>query len=173
MRSEDYLLDSNCFMTAARQYYARDFAPGFWSQLEGVMGHKDVFLLDIVREEIMNGGDDLATWLKELNRVHLLQRNDVEVFKQYRDKVLPHIGGCGFYKQNAIKRWHEFDIADPWLVAAALARGGAIVTLELPKGSRNRNQPSSAIKIPDVAADLGAHCIDLFEFMRIKGFYWG
>ena len=107
MRSEDYLLDSNCFMTAARQYYARDFAPGFWRQLEGVMGHKDVLLLDIVREEIMNGGDDLATWLKELKGVHLLQRNDVEVFKQYTDKVLPHIGNCGFYKQNAIKRWHE------------------------------------------------------------------
>lgn len=172
MSTEDYLLDANCFMTAARQYYARDFAPGFWSQLADVMGHKDVLLLDVVREEIMKGGDDLATWLEELNGVHLLQRNDVTVFEQYKDKVLPHIRNCGFYKPNAIKLWQDFDIADPWLVAASLARSGVIVTLELSKGSRNRNQPSSSIKIPDIAADLGTHCIGLFEFMRIKGFYW-
>lgn len=160
-------------MTAARQYYARDFAPGFWSQLAGVMGHKDVLLLDVVWEEIKKGSDDLAAWLERLDGVHLLQRDDIAVFEQYKNRVLPHIGECGFYKQNAVKLWHEFDIADPWLVSAALARGGTIVTLELSKGSRNRNQPSSSIKIPDVAADLGAHCIGLFEFMRIKRFYWG
>ena len=51
-------------------------------------------------------------------------------------------------------------VADPFLIAQALAHGDVIVTTESTAPNAN------AAKIPQVAAMLGAECIDIWNFLR-------
>lgn len=55
-------------------------------------------------------------------------------------------------------------IADPWLIAEALAYQYTIITLETATGKITTvcNKP----KIPSVGQDLGVKCESLFPFMR-------
>ncbi len=60
--SQVFLLDSNVLMTAARQYYAFDIAPCFWTSLSHHAGNGELRSIDRVRDEINRGNDELVVW---------------------------------------------------------------------------------------------------------------
>lgn len=64
--AQPFLLDSNVLMTAARQYYAFDIAPGFWSALDRKAGDGDLRSIDRVHAEINRGNDELVSWVNPL-----------------------------------------------------------------------------------------------------------
>ena len=164
-----FLLDSNVFMTPSRSYYPFDFAQGFWRHMKTAVSSGDVFILDVVYDEIMKGKDDLAEWLKD-TAVSQLKVQDLEVIREYAN-VQNYISACNLYKPQAIAEWAKRDIADPWLIAAAIAKKYTIITLEI-HGNPQPNQKAKSIKIPDVSDHFCVKYYDLYYFMRKMKFSW-
>lgn len=63
MVEEKFLIDSNSFMAPYRQYYAFDLIPTYWDELSKRTESGRLVLLDMVKNEIDKGGDDLADWV--------------------------------------------------------------------------------------------------------------
>jgi len=59
-----FLLDANVLIEAKNRYYAFDIAPGFWAWLD--QAHHDTVAcsLEAVRDELLEGGDELADWAR-------------------------------------------------------------------------------------------------------------
>lgn len=60
MVEEKFLIDSNSFMTPYRQYYAFDLVPTYWDELSKHADTGRIILLDMVKDEIEKGQDDLV-----------------------------------------------------------------------------------------------------------------
>lgn len=155
MNSEKFLLDSNVFMTPSRAYYPFDFAQGFWRQMRTALHSGNVFILDVIYNEIMKGKDDLAEWFKDTiaNTSCQLRVQDKGIVNEYA-KIQNYISTCDLYQPQAISEWAKFEIADPWLIATAIAKKYAIITLEI-HGNPQPHQKAKRIKILDVADHLG------------------
>lgn len=167
MIKEKYLLDANVFVTPYQNYYPFDFAPGFWNQLSPKLSLENVAVLDVVKDEIIKGDDELSDWFKDVPNLNILDRRDANIIKEY-SKVLTYLQTSPSYSDKALRAWSQNGVADPWLIAAAKAYGYTIVTLEVSVGKITTvcNRP----KIPSVGGDLGVKCENLFSFMRKMGF---
>lgn len=172
MNSEKFLLDSNVFMTPSRAYYPFDFAQGFWRQMRTALHSGNVFILDVIYNEIMKGKDDLAEWFKDTiaNTSCQLRVQDKGIVNEYA-KIQNYISTCDLYQPQAISEWAKFEIADPWLIATAIAKKYAIITLEI-HGNPQPHQKAKRIKILDVADHFCVSYHDLFYFMRKMKFSW-
>lgn len=62
--SRKYLVDANVLMTAHRQLYPFDLAPGFWEQLLEKAADS-IIIIEQVDQEILAGDDDLKDWYVE------------------------------------------------------------------------------------------------------------
>lgn len=56
-----YLLDTNVLIEAKNGFYAFDLCPGFWQWLKS---YPDMRSIQMVKEEITTGDDDLSNWVK-------------------------------------------------------------------------------------------------------------
>jgi hypothetical protein len=155
-----YILDANCFIESAKQWYPFDIFPGFWDAL--IQKHREgkVFTLDVIEKEIKDG--DVKAWLQ--NDTHF---RDSFVLKENKDNnVLTSYG--------EIVQWAEInppfdrknkDIfasgADGWLVAYAKTNNMIVVTQE----TLTDNQ-SKKIKIPNVCKQFNVEYINLFEMLK-------
>ncbi len=68
------------------------------------------------------------------------------------------------------KSWTHEKIADGWLIAIAKRDGLTIVSDENANRNLNAQNPSGAVKIPDIAKDFGIRCITMNEFFKEIGF---
>lgn len=164
-----YLLDSNVFIAAHRNFYAHDIVPSFWQWLDEDAAEK-VFIIDKVNNELQKDEDFLSSWIKNFlsrNPENLIKTSsDQEIIDNY-SKVIHHLSVCGFYKPESFSQWFEADKADPFLIATAMVKDLQIVTLERRHPDLNIKIPTKREpKIPDVADALRVDCIDLYEFMR-------
>lgn len=151
-----YLLDSNVFITAKNSYYPVDFCPAFWDWIRKGLQTGTLGSVVGVRNEILEGGDDLARWVAKIPKKHFL---DVTPDMQNAlQTIQARISGMNYYTPSAQAEF--VGIADAELVAHALAGGHTVVTLEI-----SRKQITQ-IKIPDVCRVLGVPCIDTFEAIR-------
>lgn len=75
-----YLLDTNVLIDANRDYYPIDRVPEFWEWLTDAGKNDRVKVPLEVYEEIKEGDDDLAEWIKnDKNKEALLFDEDVDV----------------------------------------------------------------------------------------------
>lgn len=119
----------------------------------------------MVKDEIDNGKDELATWLDTVEGLEVVTHVSAEVVAKYQE-VLQYVQGCGLYKPEAFQLWAPGYIADPWVIAVASAHGYTIVTEEKPSGGLSMKTPNRAAKIPDVAHHFDARTMDIYEMMR-------
>lgn len=168
MIKEKFLIDANSFITASRLFYAKDLVPSFWPTFENSLKQDNVALLDVVKEEILKGEDFLAEWIKSLDDILIIKRDDGKVVEKYQ-AVMEYIHTGGYYNDKALKIWSDFNVADPWLIAAAAAYGYTIVTFEQSAGVITLRNPSGKPKIPDVANHFKVKCGDLYYYMRVQG----
>ena len=65
MKHPHYVLDADVLITANRSYYAPDICPSFWQHL--IQAHQEGYLISIdrIRDEILDGNDNLLEWVKE------------------------------------------------------------------------------------------------------------
>ena len=168
MVEEKFLLDSNSFMAPYRLYYAFDLLPSYWKQLSKRISTGRIILLDMVKNEIEKGQDDLATWIRNEKGLVICNHATPEIIKKYQE-VLQYVQNSSYYKVSALATWSPSDIADPWLVAAAAVNGYTIITMEVPSGGLSLKNPNKNAKIPDVAQAFGIKTKNLFYMMRELG----
>ena len=158
-----YIIDTNSFITPKNLYYPFDIAPGFWSQLALHIENSNVVILDRVQNEIIIGNDELTSWYTGIPNKKIIESKFLTV--EYGE-VLNHIQDSPKYQNAAVLKWAKADVADAWLIAAAIKNQFVIVTLEKPQTGLNDGRPKKEAKIPDVAGHFGVRTINLFEMMR-------
>lgn len=168
MVEEKFLIDSDTFMTPYRQYYAFDLVPTYWDKLSSCANTGRIVLLDMVMEEIDKGKDDLADWVAKQTKFEICNHVTPEIVGKYQE-VLQYVQNCGLYKEQALQTWAPENIADPWIIAAALANDYTIITTEVPSGGLSKKNKNKSAKIPDVARAFGVKTNNLFYMMRQLG----
>lgn len=148
MVKEKFLIDSNIFITPYQNFYPFDIAPSFWNQLKNKLALDEVSVLDVVRDEVIAGDDELSDWLKQIQGMHILSRKDPQILQEYT-KVLSYLQNDPHYTERALRAWSMESIADPWLIAAAKAYDYTIITLEA-SAVRSR-LPAANLKFPLLA----------------------
>ncbi|MDQ3094947.1 MAG: DUF4411 family protein [Actinomycetota bacterium] len=155
------LLDANVFIEAKNRYYGFDLVPAFWTWLEEQAEAGEVASTDMIYDELKDGGDDLAAWVKH-------RRESIFHVPSSSQTVANAVGLLGTWVQSENYKPHVLadfmDGADPFLVGAALETGSVLVTQEIPAlASRKR------VKLPDACRHLGVQYENTFEMMRALG----
>ena len=153
----DYILDSNVFIQANRLHYSPDFCPAFWQWLLRENKAGKVFSIDMVRDEIMVGGDNLSDWAKASGKGFFLEP-DEKMLPALR-KVSQWASGQN-YESAAVSTFLQ--LADYYLVAHALATGRTVVTHEQASTSTKK------IKIPDACIGLKVKFMTPYQMLRIE-----
>jgi hypothetical protein len=153
-----YLLDANALIQAARQYYAFDIAPRFWTMLVEHAKAGKIGSIDRIADELAKGNDALAAWAKSDFASAFLTTDDGAVLASYRHVMTWVERQAQFF--DAAKA--EFaGVADGWLIAYAIAKDCTVVTHEAYAPQVRKNVP-----IPNVCAAFGVRCVDTFVMMR-------
>ncbi len=157
-----HLLDANVFIEAANRYYAIDICPGFWSWLDTVCPHAEVFSIRPVYREVAGRSDELAKWVRA-------RRDDARFLAVDDDWTQRQMAAIvralekGPQKPEAKRKF--LDGADPWLVAKALTKGATVVTHEtvVPPETRKR------VSLANVCRDFEVPYINTFALLRHHG----
>lgn len=150
-----YLLDTNIFIEPKNSYYAFPLCPGYWDWLKIC---KDIGSVSEVRKELLDGNDELVTWVKkELKPSWFLDIGEIDIQESYQT-IVNYVESCPF--EEPVKQ-EFYKCADGWLVAAALAKNATIVTHE--KFDLNTKR---RITIPYVANHFSIKVIKLFELLH-------
>jgi len=102
-----YILDASIFIAAKNSYYAFDIAPGFWRAIVDLAKDGSILIPKMVKNEILNGEDELSSWLKEYSDI-CLDNPTPEVFVAY--------SGIADYVSRAYEPHHVekfLEVADP------------------------------------------------------------
>ena len=162
-----YLLDSNIFIQAYNQYYAKEIVPSFWRWLEK---DEEIYTIKQVKEEIKKGRNGLYDLIKNIQEVQIEEvqkvADNIREVEQYITKTYPD--------KSENKKFS--DAADFQLIVAALNNQNiTIVTHEvLIEYSLPKYRPPvptdrpKVIKIPNVCKDYSIKCINTFELLKIK-----
>lgn len=151
-----YLLDTNVFIQAKNLHYGFDFCPAFWDWIDASHDAGNVFSIEKVGDELIGGGDDLATWAQ--SRPSLFLRPDSPVVASLQ--AVSRWANDQNYDPAAISTFLQ--VADYYLVAQAHASTHIVVTHEIATDSVKK------IKIPNVCIGLGIKCMTPFQMLRTE-----
>ncbi len=170
MSKEIFLIDSNSLITPHLEFYPFDFAPGFWIQMEERIKDGSIRILDMVKNELLQGKetDALKSWMEEL-AVDEIDRREGAILEKYAE-IVQYLQDSPLYQPTALAEWAKKTVADPWLIATAATYDFTIITFEKPSGGLNEKTPNKFAKIPDVANVFGVKTESLYYLMRTLGF---
>lgn len=154
-----YCLDANFFIQAWSNYYSPEFCPDFWEILVRLSNDKIIFIPEMVKEEIDKIDDDLKKWIED-NKIYIKPIDD-EV-----QKCLKEIWAKDKNHKKLVDTARNRSIADPWVIAHAMAENAVVVTNE----QKIIESTTGRIKIPNVAEKMGIECIDIFKFIKKLNF---
>lgn len=154
-----YLVDSNVLIEAKNRYYAFDIAPGFWDWLDQAHNHAVACSITAVRDELLDGSDELADWAK----------TNASFFRPIDEGATHHFGAITAWAvsrdfTNAALSNFTGDNADYLLIAYAREHQHTVVTHE-------RSQPTARnrVLIPDACLAMGVTTVDTFQMLRQTG----
>lgn len=168
---EKFLLDANTFITPFQSYYPFDFASGFWMQLKPKLKLDSVYVLDVAKNEVMKGGDELSEWFGAIPDANIIDRRNASIVAKYGE-ILRFLQESPLYSDKALRNWSDVNVADPWLIATASVLRYTMITFETSAGTISANNPSGKPKIPDIARKFDVKCENLFYFMRKMNIVW-
>lgn len=159
MRGADqkYCLDANVLINAWNQYYHRDLCADYWMELSR-FGHAGrIFLAEMVRDEILRTDDGLANWLKD---------SGIPIYPidGPLTEIVAHIYAKDPRHQQLVDATRQRSMADPWVIAQAIALNACVVTKE-----NKETQSATKIKIPNVCENMGVRWINDFDMLRELG----
>lgn len=160
-----YAFDTNIFIDAYKSFYAMDIVPLYWKLLGKFVESNEFYLIDKVYNEMLKGKDGLSDWVINQSNIKIYKTNNSKDLLDKYSYVMNSVASMPEYNEDAIKKWDDKDVADPWIIAVALLEKSVIVTHETRVFGGIR-QESKKIKLPDVAKKFNVECINLFEFMR-------
>ena len=148
-------IDSNSLITPSRTGFRFSIVPGFWTLLDEKVDSGDLRSSIMVLSELRDGDDQLSEWASERQN-GMFEEPSEEVQRKFSE-IADWVHSCGRYFDHHISSF--LDKADPMLIAHAAVDGGRVVTLEI-------SQPDSKKpKIPDVAAEFGVECINIWDLL--------
>ena len=170
----EYWIDTNVFIQAKDGPYAFDIAPEFWALLDKMNDEGLMASSTLVRDELLRGTDELADWARERRPTSILVEPDAGTqmtlggvwarerrgtamfvepdedtqmaFRRVSDYVVET------YAENQARKF--LDVADPWLIAHAMASGGKVVTQETRRNTQR-------VKIPNVCDAFGVESMNI------------
>jgi hypothetical protein len=151
---KQYCLDANVLINAWNLYYARDFCPDYWKQLE-LLGHSGrIFICEEVKAEVVRTDDGLADWLKQSGiSVYLSDGAITEIIKSIYLADPRH--------EQLVDNKKGRSLADPWVIAHGIAQKACVVTKE-----NKETQSNKRIKIPNVCEKMNIPWINDFDMIR-------
>ena len=152
--TKSYCLDANVFIEPWNKYYSTELCSGYWEILEKLAQDGRVFAPVEVKREILQHDDGLAVWIK--TRPYLFRDITLEVQDHLRQIMKSY--------DRLVDSTRRRSIADPWVIAFAIAENAIVVTKEMPVGPNSKR-----IKIPDVCQALNVPWMDDFRFAREIG----
>jgi len=150
-----YLLDANVFIQAKNLQYGFDFCPGFWDWLAQGYAAGRLRSIRQVGDELSAGGDELAAWADAQDDEFFPQPDAAVLVAAQRVSAWVLQQG---YEPAAVNTFMQ--VADFWLVAAALAGHHTLVTHEVASPSTRK------IKIPNVCIGLGVDFVSPYQMLR-------
>ena len=161
----DYWLDSNVFIEGKKGPYGFDIAPRFWTLIDELIADNRISCPIRVYDELMEGQDDLSAWTQARRTSGLFVEPDVTVQEVFRE-VIGYV--MQRYPDNQARR-RFLNRADPWVIAHAIAQGGAVVSLE-----GQVSGVSQQVRIPNVCSDhrFNIRCINTYDMLRELGVGW-
>lgn len=154
-----YLVDANVLIEAKNRYYAFDIAPGFWAWLDRARDQSAACSIDAVRDELLDGNDELADWA----------RMNTAFFRPIDQDTTRHFGDLTAWASSrnftqAALADFTGNNADYLLVAYAREHQHTVVTHE-------RSQPNARARvlIPDSCLAMGVSTTDSFQMLRQTG----
>lgn len=154
-----YLFDADALIQAKDDYYGFDLCPGFWAWLDREAAAGQVFSIETVGKELMNGNDALATWAKERKG---------SFFKSLDPAAMGAMPAIAAWVQGHDFRDHAkqsfLSGADAFLVAYAQVHGHTVVTHEIANPDVKRQ-----VKLPVVCAAFGVPSMQTFAALRACG----
>ncbi|SNS54361.1 protein of unknown function [Geodermatophilus saharensis] len=155
-----YLLDANVMIQGKNAYYGMDIVPGFWQWIEKAHGDGLVFTVSKVADEIKDGGDELADWIKALPTGFAL-----DVSSSTATSLAATAAWASAQTRYVPAALAEFlSVADYYLVAQAHDLGFIVVTHETPAPDGKKR-----IKIPDACNGLGVAYTTPWAMLRNEG----
>ncbi|RIO37293.1 DUF4411 family protein [Staphylococcus saprophyticus] len=166
---ENFILDSNCFITPSKQFYSFDLVPTFWNCLKDQNKSQYIHIIDRIKDELCHetvddNKDDVQKWVELEYNGNILTTDDEEILENYAE-ILNHVQNSGKYKESALEQWSNIKIADPWLIATAKKFDYTIVTFETGQNLQIKNKAKAA-KIPNVCDHFGVKYCTLYEMMH-------
>lgn len=149
-----YCLDTGVFIEGWNRYYSMELCPQYWLILDDLAKKGAIFAPIEVKREIDKIDDGLKEWIKY--KPYLFKEITIEVQEHLRKIMAKHGRLVDSIKQRSI--------ADPWVIAYAIAEKAVVVTKETPAGSI-----SNRIKIPDVCIALNIPWMNDFDFAKEVG----
>lgn len=160
-----YLLDTNVFISAHKQYYSPDFCPGFWECLMHFCSEGQVMSIDRVKEEI-HYPPELVSWVDATPNSMFRASQGAPVVYEFQ-QIMAWIEKHPKFKYSAKREFSKG--ADGWLIAYAKSHGAIVVTNEVfdPKVRKK-------VKIPNVCQHFKVECMTTYEMLRELGveFNW-
>lgn len=164
-----YILDTCCLVEAKRHFCPIDVAESFWAKIRMLAATGRIRSIDVVKEEIRRGDDDLSRWVKKhLDNSFFIKAKEGQDVVNRMAEITRWVMASTFYSEKAKRKFMQSTAADIWLVAYAAAYpcDSKIVTLEMAAPAQ-----SGKIKIPDLCNSFGVVCIPfegMFREMKEK-----
>ena len=151
-----YVLDTNVFIVLTH-FYPSAF-PSLWSKLDDLVESGTIVSVREVYNELKqsNDSDFVQEWV-DRNKHLFAKPSNAELLVVQKILAVPHFQTI--ISTKAVLRGTP--VADPFVVAAAKAKRGTVVTQE-------KHKPNAA-KVPNVCQHFGVPCMDLQEFMTQHG----
>lgn len=152
-----YLLDSNTYIQAKNFHYQMGFCPAYWDWLDQQYQRSHLASIITVYDELADGDDDLANWVRPRKSQFLSVADDA--IQDKFAEIAQHVAGLNGKKPEHIGNF--LGKADPWLIATASTLGATIVTHEVLDPPN-----SSKVKIPNICADFEVPYITTFQLLN-------
>lgn len=155
-----YVLDTNVFIHAHKDYYAPDFCPAFWDCIPQFFQAGRLISIDRVFNELKYPGD-LVQWANNAPNALFDFSGDGPVISAYRTIMSWVQNNLQF--RRAAKRQFAAG-ADGWLIAYAYVHGAVVVTQEVLAPDARKRVP-----IPNVCQQFSVPYLNTFEMLRQLG----
>ena len=150
-----YVVDTSSFRELERYYH--DVFPTFWGLFQAEVDEGNIVSVREVLRELEAGVENnVFAWAKNNSAIFKVPTAAEALFVGEIFAV-PHFGQL----ISAKAQTRGDPVADPFLIAAAKACGGTVVTQE-------RLKPNAA-KIPNVCDHFGVGCTNFEGFLKAKG----
>ncbi|MEX0685142.1 MAG: DUF4411 family protein [Balneolales bacterium] len=155
MNGITYILDANVLIEPWLKYYAPSFCTGYFQSLEKLGDMRVIGIPEMVKREIAKTEDTLFKWLDQ-SSIPILQ-GTIHV-----QSALKSIYAADPRNIKLTDTSRNRSMADPWVIAHALAEQATVVTKE----EKILIPDSKKVKIPNVCEIMGITCIQDYEFIR-------